>query len=97
MAILVTGGTGYIGSVTVELLQNRGEAVVILDDLRRGHRESLDPDVPFYQGEVGDRARIGIVTQRRQRRNVDFAIRQRLDEDGMLQVRAPVKRRGLTL
>ncbi len=63
MAILVTGGTGYIGSVTVELLQNRGEAVVILDDLRRGHRESLDPDVPFYQGEVGDRALIARIAK----------------------------------
>ena len=63
MAILVTGGTGYIGSVTVELLQNRGEAVVILGDLRRGHRESLDPDVPFYQGEVGDRALIARIAK----------------------------------
>jgi UDP-glucose 4-epimerase len=63
MTILVTGGTGYIGSVTVELLQKRGEAVVILDDLRRGHRESLDSDVPFYQGKVGDRALIARIAK----------------------------------
>jgi UDP-glucose 4-epimerase len=56
MAILVTGGAGYIGSVTVELLQSKGERVVVLDDLVRGHRSAVDKDVPFYQGSVGDRA-----------------------------------------
>jgi UDP-glucose 4-epimerase len=56
MEILVTGGAGYIGGVTAELLQARGEKVVILDDLARGHRESLDKNVPFYEGRVGDAA-----------------------------------------
>ena len=55
MAILVTGGAGYIGSVTVELLRAKGESVVVLDDLARGHREALDADVPFYKGMAGDR------------------------------------------
>src|SRR6266550_3919489 len=54
MAILVTGGAGYIGSVTVELLQAGGEHVVILDDLARGHSQSIPADVPFYQGNIGD-------------------------------------------
>lgn len=56
MAILVTGGAGYIGSVTVELLQAKGERVVVLDDLVRGHRQAIGAGVPFYQGRVGDRA-----------------------------------------
>ena len=56
MAILVTGGAGYIGSVTVEYLRKRGESVVVLDDLYRGHRAALDADVPLYEGNVGDRA-----------------------------------------
>jgi UDP-glucose 4-epimerase len=55
MAILVTGGAGYIGSVTVERLRAKGEPVVVLDDLGRGHRAALDPAVPFYHGRVGDR------------------------------------------
>src|SRR5882757_4279555 len=55
MAILVTGGTGYIGSVTVERLRASGERVVVLDDLARGHRASLDHDIPLYHGKVGDR------------------------------------------
>lgn len=56
MAILVTGGAGYIGSVTVELLRERGESVVVLDDLARGHRAAVDADIPFYDGSIGDRA-----------------------------------------
>jgi UDP-glucose 4-epimerase len=56
MAILVAGGAGYIGSVTVELLRAAGERVVVLDNLLRGHRPALDADVPFYQGKIGDRA-----------------------------------------
>ena len=56
MALLVTGGAGYIGSVTVDLLRSAGEQVVVLDDLVMGHRSAVDADVPFYQGQVGDRA-----------------------------------------
>src|SRR5271167_361864 len=55
MAILVTGGAGYIGSVTVERLQSIGEKVVVLDNLSRGHRQAVTPETPFYQGRIGDR------------------------------------------
>jgi UDP-glucose 4-epimerase len=55
MAILVTGGTGYIGSVTVERLRAKGEQVIVLDDLERGHRAALDADIPLYVGKIGDR------------------------------------------
>lgn len=54
MAVLVTGGAGYIGSVTVDYLRSRGEKVVVLDDLSRGHREAMDTSTPFYHGDVGD-------------------------------------------
>jgi UDP-glucose 4-epimerase len=53
--ILVTGGAGYIGSITVELLRERGEPVVVLDNLSRGHRAAVPPDIPFYEGHIGDR------------------------------------------
>lgn len=59
MATLVTGGAGYIGSVTVELLRKRGEEVVVLDDLCHGHRAALDAEVPFYRGKVSDAALVG--------------------------------------
>lgn len=55
MAILVTGGAGYIGSVMVELLREKGEQVVVIDNLFRGHRAAVDPGIPFYQGRIGDR------------------------------------------
>lgn len=55
MAILVTGGAGYIGSVTVELLEAEGFEVVIVDNLSRGHREAVPDNLPFYLGNIGDR------------------------------------------
>lgn len=55
MAILVTGGAGYIGSVTVERLTTNGESIVVLDDLSYGHREAIYAEIPFYKGSAGDR------------------------------------------
>ena len=40
--ILVTGGTGYIGSHTVVELQNSGYEVVIVDNLSNSNRDGLD-------------------------------------------------------
>jgi UDP-glucose 4-epimerase len=53
--ILVTGGAGYIGGVTIELLDARGKGVVALDNLGRGHRAAVASRVPFYVGDIGDR------------------------------------------
>jgi UDP-glucose 4-epimerase len=55
MSILITGGAGYIGSVTTELLRARGEPVIVLDNLSRGHRDAVAPEVAFYEGDAGDR------------------------------------------
>ncbi|MEZ5426880.1 MAG: UDP-glucose 4-epimerase GalE [Pyrinomonadaceae bacterium] len=55
MAILVTGGAGYIGSVTVELLEARGETAIVLDNLIYGHRAAVDPETAFYLGDIGNR------------------------------------------
>lgn len=63
MAILVTGGAGYIGSVTVERLKAKGERVVVLDDLVYGHGESIDADIPLYQGSVGDQGLLARITK----------------------------------
>jgi UDP-glucose 4-epimerase len=64
--ILVTGGAGYIGSVTVELLRARGEQVVVFDNLSRGHRESVAADIPFYDGNIGDRGLVARITREHQ-------------------------------
>ena len=55
MTILVTGGAGYIGSAMVEELVAAGASVVVLDDLRRGHRAAVTDGVPLYEGRVGDK------------------------------------------
>jgi len=55
MAVLVTGGAGYIGSVLVERLIAAGEGTVVLDDLSRGHRAAVHPEAVFYRGRTGDR------------------------------------------
>ncbi len=54
MAILVTGGAGYIGSHCVAALLERGEDVVVVDNLSKGHREALKGG-RLYVGSVGDR------------------------------------------
>jgi UDP-glucose 4-epimerase len=63
MAVLVTGGAGYIGSAFVELLQAAGENVVVLDDLSRGHRAAIGPEVPLYEGTTGDRALVARIAR----------------------------------
>ncbi len=51
--ILVTGGAGYIGSHTVKALQQKGYQVVVLDNLKYGHREIVE-DVLKAKLIVGD-------------------------------------------
>ena len=63
MTILITGGAGYIGSVTTELLRARGEQVVVLDNLSRGYRDAVAPEIPFYEGNVGDRELVGRIVR----------------------------------
>jgi len=54
MAILVTGGAGYIGSVAVDDLIAAGESVAVIDNLSRGHREAVNVAAAFYEGDIGD-------------------------------------------
>lgn len=54
MKVLVTGGAGYIGSVTVETLLARGHEPIVLDDLSTGHRHAVQDGVPFLHGSVAD-------------------------------------------
>ena len=52
--VLVTGGAGYIGSAVVDLLVERGDHVVVIDDLSGGHREAVHESAIFVEGEIGD-------------------------------------------
>lgn len=53
--VLVTGGAGYIGSVTTEILLDEGYEVVVFDNLERGHREAIDPRAGFIRGDLRNR------------------------------------------
>ena len=64
-AVLVTGGAGYVGSFTVRAMAARGEDVVVLDDLSRGHRAALPPGVPLVRARVQDRAKVRRVLRSR--------------------------------
>ena len=55
MKILVLGGAGYIGSHTVYELIDKGEDVVIIDNLETGHIEAVHPKAKFYQGDIRNR------------------------------------------
>ena len=54
MKILVTGGAGYIGSVSAEVLLARGHQVVVFDNLSQGHRSAVPEGVEFVQRDLAD-------------------------------------------
>ena len=54
MRILVTGGAGYIGSITTRVLLDAGHECVVLDTLERGHAGAVDPRASLVVGSVGD-------------------------------------------
>lgn len=71
MTILVLGGAGYIGSHTVYELIDRGEDVVIIDNLETGHMQAVHPKARFYKGDIRDRTFLDSVFDKE---NIDAAI-----------------------
>jgi UDP-glucose 4-epimerase len=54
MAVLVTGGAGYIGSHAVLALRDAGWPVIVMDNLVTGFRWAVPDDVPFHQCNIAD-------------------------------------------
>jgi UDP-glucose 4-epimerase len=54
MKILVTGGAGYIGSIMVKQLGEKGFEVVVFDNLSSGHKEAVE-GVPLFEGDTLDK------------------------------------------
>lgn len=52
MTVLVLGGAGYIGSHTVYELIDRGQDVVIIDNLETGYKAAVHKKARFYQGDI---------------------------------------------
>jgi len=61
--IFVTGGAGYIGSICVEQMLDRGYEVSVFDNLTEGHRLAVDPRARFFEGDFADPAVIGAAIQ----------------------------------
>ncbi|HZW27140.1 MAG TPA: UDP-glucose 4-epimerase GalE [Trueperaceae bacterium] len=59
MKVLVTGGAGYIGSVTAQALLDAGHRVVVVDDLSTGHRDAVPEGARLHVQDVGDAAALG--------------------------------------
>jgi UDP-glucose 4-epimerase len=62
--VFVTGGAGYIGSVTTELLLDSGHRVTVYDNLGRGHREAIDGRAEFVRGDLLDAAGLAAAMKR---------------------------------
>ncbi len=63
MKILITGGAGYIGSVTTRLLAEAGYEVVVFDNLSTGHRSAVLPPARLVQGDLADEGAIARVME----------------------------------
>lgn len=58
MKVLVTGGAGFIGSHVNKLLLDQGHSVTVVDDLSKGHQNSIDPRVDFHQISLKDQSEV---------------------------------------
>ncbi len=58
MKVLVTGGAGYIGSITTTELLAAGHDVVVFDNLYQGHRAAVPAAATFVQGDLANPAEI---------------------------------------
>jgi UDP-glucose 4-epimerase len=58
MRVVVTGGAGYIGSVVTEELVRQGHAVLVVDDLSKGHRDAVIEEAELLQVDLVERPRV---------------------------------------
>src|SRR3954454_6534295 len=61
MRLLVTGGAGYIGSIVAQQLVARGDDVVVLDSLYKGHRAAVPKGAAFVEADLLDHAALAAV------------------------------------
>jgi UDP-glucose-4-epimerase GalE len=62
-SVLITGGAGYIGSVSALAFLEAGWDTFILDDLSRGHRAAVPPGARLYPGDICDRQDVRLALQ----------------------------------
>lgn len=76
MTVLVSGGAGYIGGHMVLNLADRGEPVVVLDNLSTGFRWATPEGVPLVVGDSGEfETALGVIQRHKVRSVIHFAAR----------------------
>lgn len=66
MKILITGGAGFIGSHTVDLLISQGHKIVIIDNLSTGLSENVNPRANFYNQDLSNHEKIKEIIEKEQ-------------------------------
>jgi UDP-glucose 4-epimerase len=81
--VLVTGGAGYIGGHTIATLLDRGDEVVVVDDMSSGSPARVD-GLPLVQADLADATSVTVVAAAMRRYDIDsvihFAARKEVDD-----------------
>jgi UDP-glucose 4-epimerase len=65
MRVVATGGAGFIGSHLVDALLERGDEVIVIDDLSSGDKQQLPPEAEFHQLDIRSRHAAELIRRRR--------------------------------
>jgi UDP-glucose 4-epimerase len=63
--VVATGGAGFIGSHLVDALVERGDEVIMIDDLSTGSSQNLNPEAEFHQLDIRSRQAAELIRRRR--------------------------------
>ena len=58
MAILITGGSGFIGSHLARLLVGRGEEIAVFDKVKTNRLSGIEDKIKLVLGDLGDRSEV---------------------------------------
>jgi UDP-glucose 4-epimerase len=71
--VLVTGGAGYIGAHLVRVLADRGDYVLVVDDLVAGYQERI-PGIPLVKLDLTDESAVAVLTEEMTKHRIDAIV-----------------------